>query len=124
MPLLTVEDFINNSVEVITPSLLNLSLGASYSYRLSSRWGAEAILRAQWPLSASATGAKELNIDPSLAFDGSLAASYRAYKDLYLQFAWYGQYLNFNYQINSATQQLGQQSLLQSHMELRAGFRF
>lgn len=47
VPLLTVEDFINNSVEVITPSLLNLSLGASYSYRLSSRWGAEAILRAQ-----------------------------------------------------------------------------
>lgn len=99
------------------------SLG--FFFETTGRWKQHMHMRWQQPVASSTSGGDSFEIQPRIAFDGSLGTSYLLTERLKTGLFWYGQMHNYDFTYRSSTQtNSGYQSLFYSNMELRLGYDF
>ncbi len=110
---------IQGTNQMLTGSLgfLTETVGDKIKYYLSMRY--------QQPMSSSTEGGNSFSVSPTLAFDGSVGASYNFTERWKTGLFWYGQLHSYDFQYQSTTQtNSGKQSLFFSNMEFRLGIDF
>lgn len=114
----TGRNVINSQSEMTAASL-------GFFLETTGRWKQHMHMRWQQPIASSTTGGNSFEIQPRMAFDGSVGTSYLLTERLKTGLFWYGQMHNYNFTYRSATQSnSGYQSLFYSNMELRLGLDF
>jgi len=121
-PFLYVESgnrLVQGTNQMLTGSLgfLTETVGSRMKYYWSMRY--------QQPISSSTEGGNTFTVTPTLAFDGSVGASYNLTERWKTGLFWYGQLHAYDFNYQSQTQSnSGKQSLFYSNMEMRIGIDF
>jgi hypothetical protein len=103
-------------------NMLMASLGA-FADTQAKRWNYHWLMRYQHPMRSSSDDGNSFSVDPSLALDGALGASYRFGDRWRTGLFWYGQFHQYKFDFGSQNRSSqGEQSLFFSNLELRLGF--
>jgi len=114
---------------VATDNIVMATLGGEWLIHYDRYWLFETFLRYQYPVSSS----PQFEIDPTVAFDGSVGIIYKYRPDFRFGVFWYGQYQDYNFKNHndvyfSAQGQpasiSGSQYLFYSNLEVRLGWEF
>ena len=106
--------------------LINLSLGGSYVHYINPWTRTNILMRGQYPLSSSPTGAgASFSMSSPIIFDGSIGIEKNLTGHAWLGLHWLGQYndLHFSY-IDPQVTEHGEQSAIFSTIELRLLFDY
>jgi hypothetical protein len=106
-----------NNMMTATLGFLTETVGNKIKYYWSMRY--------QQPVSSSSEGGNSFTVTPTMAFDGSVGASYNFTERWKTGLFWYGQFHQYDFKYQSSTQtNSGKQSLFFSNMEFRLGVDF
>ncbi len=109
---------------ITTNSATLLSAGATMVIHTARQWFIESFLRYQYPLNSGSL----YNLNPELAFDGSVGFVHKLKSNLRIGGFWYGQLHKYNFTEGpddfTGNAISGSQTLLFSNLELRLGYEF
>ena len=124
VPFVFIDSVDNAELQTNQITMASAGILAEWSRR---RWTYYWLMRYQYPLSSTASGASSFNLTPTFAFDGSVGTSYNITQQLKLGLFWYGQWHQYSFDYigsDGVTENKGFQSLFYSNVDLRLGWDF
>lgn len=116
-----------SEISLYENNLTNASAGLQYRRSLGGRLLLDSTLRYQYPIAAASVAGAMFNIKSSLILDGDVGAVYSLTKNLSVGGYWSVQYLSYRYQFSESSSspvQNGDQTLIQSNLNLRLRWEF
>lgn len=111
-------------LEIKSNTLVVATIGFDRYFPISKKLRAEWQMHYQHPILSGTNSSDEFSVNSVFAFDGSLGVSYKVDEKFRLGLYWYGQYHNYKFDYAAASSFSGDQTLMYSNAELRAGWEF